>query len=183
MRIISGKFRGKQIQAPKGLPVRPTTDFAKTGLFNILSGHFQWEQVRLLDLFAGTGNLSYEALSRSCEQITAVDQQEACVRFIRQTFEQLKAGERCRVVRSDAFRFIENCTQPYDLILADPPFTEKLGEQIYQRVFETKLLAKDGWLVIEHEAGEDHHLRKGFIEERKYGHVHFSFFKNPDEFI
>ena len=124
MRIISGKFRGKQIHPPSGLPVRPTTDFAKEGLFNILNNLVDIEELKILDLFAGTGSISYEFFSRDCLEVTAVDNNPKCVAFIERTAESMKA-ENLNAIRADAFRFIQFPGTAYNLIFADPPYDMK----------------------------------------------------------
>lgn len=176
MRIISGKYRGKQLIAPTGLPVRPTTDFAKTGLFNILGNQIDFKAVKLLDLFSGTGCISYEFASRGCENILAVDADQRCVKFIRTTFEQLNITG-SEVVRADAFLFLKNCSETFDIIFADPPYDLKGIDRIPQLVNERQLLNTDGVLILEH-ASE---LKTDWGEHtvtRKYGHVAFTFFYN-----
>jgi 16S rRNA (guanine(966)-N(2))-methyltransferase RsmD len=132
VRIIGGKYKGKSIIAPKNLPVRPTTDFAKESLFNILRNQIDYDSTVLLELFAGTGNIGYEFASRGCESITSVDLNFNCVRFIKKINRELDLKN--TVIRSDAFRYIKSCKNQYNFIFADPPYNlENIGElpQLY----------------------------------------------------
>lgn len=181
-RIISGKFRGKQIKAPLNLPVRPTTDFAKEALFNILNNHFYIEDIRVLDLFAGTGNLSYELASRGCESITAVDQNPKCCSFIQKTSDALGFSDIINTHRSDAMEFVKRDFQQYDLILADPPYEYGAYQDLVDQVFFKKLLSEDGMLVLEHDKETNLSEIDNFYETRNYGKVAFSFFRlEPDD--
>ncbi len=180
-RIISGKFRGKIIKAPGSLPVRPTTDFAKESLFNILNNHFYFDEIKALDLFAGTGNLSYELASRGCEDLSIVDQNTKCCQFIEKTMNQLGFADSAIVHRSEALEFIKRDYQSYDLILADPPYDYEGYEHLVEQIFFKKLLAKNGMLVLEHDSMSDLSELEHFHESRKYGKVRFSFFTWPED--
>lgn len=174
-RIISGRLRGKIIVAPAKLDIRPTTDFAKEGLFNILRNRYDWDQLQVLDLFAGMGNLSYELASRGVTQITAVDIQKACVRFIEKTAQELDFP--IRVVHSEAIEFLRRAYQDYDLILADPPYDYEDYASMVDTIFLQKLLRdEDALLVVEHALDRDLSELPHFQETRKYGKVRFSFF-------
>ena len=175
MRIISGKFRGKNITAPPNLPVRPTTNFAKTGLFNILNNKIDYEKVKLLDLFSGTGCISYEFNSRGCTNILAVDVDVKCIKFINQTFGQLDAIG-CETFKTDVFVFLKNCAETFDVIFADPPFNITLIERIPQLIAERNLLNKNGILILEHASDRTVDFSEMTRETRKYGNVAFSFF-------
>src|SRR5690625_1984773 len=135
MRIISGKHKGRRFSPPKKLPVRPTTDIAKEGLFNILWNRYDFTQLKVLDLFSGTGNISFEFASRGSSDITAVDQHYGCLKFIKRTAESL--GENIRPLKNDVFRFLQHSPQSYDLIFADPPydFSKKAFREIIDSVF------------------------------------------------
>jgi 16S rRNA (guanine(966)-N(2))-methyltransferase RsmD len=176
VRIISGNFRGKSIIAPPHLPVRPTTDFAKTGLFNILASRYRFAGIRVADLFAGTGSLSYEFFSRGCTEIIAVDRNAGCIRFIRDTFKSLQSPPTILQVQSDALEWINKTTETFDVIVADPPFAETPAEELVSRVKSRSLLRPGGILIIEHSATRDLSSLPGFTERRKYGLVCFSFF-------
>lgn len=180
MRIISGTFRGKTILAPDHLPVRPTTDFAKTGLFNILASRFpSFQSMSVADLFAGTGSLTYEFYSRGCTEITAVDHHQACIRFISETLRRMNAPTTVRAVRSDALDWLKKTTGNYTVIVADPPFAETPAEEITDLVKTRALLSPGGVLIIEHAPDRDLGGIAGFTERRKYGQVCFSFFMFP----
>ncbi len=180
IRIISGKHRGRRIAAPRNLPVRPTTDMAKESLFNILNNHFYFDEIKVLDLCAGTGNISYELASRGCTDISAVDADQACVRFIEQTVEQL-GFEGFNVYRGDIFQFIARDYKSYDLIFADPPFDFERYDELIDQVFFKNLLVGDGMLVIEHQSKTHLEDLPHFFEKRKYGNVTFSFFRLEEE--
>ena len=178
MRIISGSHRGKQLIAPKTLPVRPTTDFAKESLFNILNNYFFFDSIKVLDLFAGTGNISYEFGSRACPDITAVDSHAGCIQYIRKTAEALAYP--IEVVKSDVFTYLERCLSQYDVIFADPPYDmdpERL-ERLIGMVFERNLLSEEGLLIVEHSSKVYLEEVPHFQEERRYGGTTFSLFNN-----
>lgn len=178
MRIISGKYKGKRLIAPKNLPVRPTTDFAKEALFNILNNRIAFHEVSFLDLFAGTGNISFEFASRGNSNITAVDADYGCVQFIKKTSDELDFS--IQSIKSDVFSFLEKNKQTFDVIFADPPydFDTSQFERITQLVFENKLLNKEGFLIIEHSKHTNLSEIAGHIESRRYGSSVFSFFES-----
>tara|TARA_B100000949_G_C14207671_1_gene418872 strand:+ start:118 stop:654 length:537 start_codon:yes stop_codon:yes gene_type:complete len=177
MRIISGKFKGKRLIAPKTLPVRPTTDMAKEALFNILNFQIDFQEIKLLDLFAGTGNISYEFISRGATQITAVDQHYGCVKFINKTANELEAE--INTVKSDVFKYLDKVKTKSDLIFADPPydFSTDDFQKIPQLVFDNNLLEEEGLLIVEHSKHTDLSETANFSESRRYGNSVFSFFK------
>ncbi|MFN4300259.1 MAG: 16S rRNA (guanine(966)-N(2))-methyltransferase RsmD [Thermaurantimonas sp.] len=179
MRIISGKFKSKRIIAPAHLPVRPTTDMAKESLFNILANHFYFEDIKALDLFAGTGNITYELASRGCEDITSVDINGLCTKFIYETTQKLGLRN-VKIVHQNALEFLSKAYHKYNLIFADPPYEFEPYEEIIEKVFNRNLLTNDGLLIIEHSERKDFTNSPYFYDHRKYGSVHFSFFK-PDE--
>ena len=174
MRIINGTHRGKIITVPRGLPVRPTTDFAKEGLFNILNNKIDYESVTFLDLFSGTGHISLEFASRGCKNITAVDMNAKCVGFLRGISSEL--GFSVNTMKSDVFSFLKHAHGKYDVIFADPPYDLPNIPEIHQLVFENKLLNQGGLLIIEHGAKTNLETLEGFTQHRKYGKVNFSFF-------
>ena len=174
MRIIGGKYKGKKIIAPKNLPVRPTTDFAKESLFNILNNRIDFEDCKLLELFAGTGNIGHEFASRGCEEITSLDVNFQCIQFIKRMNKELQFNN--RVIRSDAIRFLNQCKEQYTFIFADPPYRMEGIINIPNLVFEKELLKPDGILVVEHEKKLDFSEHLNFQENRQYGSVNFSFF-------
>ena len=177
MRIISGTHRGKQLNVPKDLVVRPTTDYAKSGLFNILSHRFNLKKLAVVDLYAGTGSLSYEFISRGCSNVIAIDKDPACIRFIKQSFEQLDPSRSAKAIQSDALKWLRNQTGKFDIILADAPFEETPAEELCSIVSSGDLLNKGGVLIIEHASKNSLVAIDGYIDTRKYGNVSFSFFQ------
>jgi 16S rRNA (guanine966-N2)-methyltransferase len=176
VRIIGGTLRGKKLLAPDSLPVRPTTDFAKTGLFNILSVQFNFNECTVLDLYAGTGSITYEFLSRGCTKIECVDRHAACIKYIKETIEKLKFEGDIKVTLADAFTYLGKNNHQFDIIFADPPFADEITEGLAQIVFRAGKLKDGGMLIIEHITGKDYQDLNHFIETRKYGNVSFSFF-------
>lgn len=177
MRIISGTHKGRRLVAPTKLPVRPTTDFAKEGLFNILRNRYHLSAISVLDLFAGTGNISYEFASRGVANITCVDADYGCVQYIKKTAESL--GFPITTIKSDVFSYLEKSGHKADIIFADPPYEVDLNfyEQLATLISDNKLLTDDGVLIIEHPKHTDLSAVLGFIENRKYGSSVFSFFE------
>ena len=176
MRIISGIYKSRKIVAPKKLPVRPTTDMAKESLFNILNNTFYFDDITVLDLFAGTGNISYEFASRGTEQITCVDEDFGCIKFINETAKAFKMP--IQTIKSDVFKYLEKSTFKANVIFADPPYSIEQSdfEAIVNKIFERKLLIPDGLLIIEHSKHTDLSKNKYFTEARRYGGSIFSFF-------
>lgn len=176
MRIISGTHKGKRIQAPKKLPVRPTTDMAKEALFNILNNRYYFEGLSVLDLYSGTGNISYEFGSRGADPITAVDGTYDCVKFIRKTASELDLP--IAATKSEVSKFLEQTGLKYNIIFADPPYDMALEEfeKLPEIVFRRNLLEEGGTLVIEHGKHTDLSELPYFYEKRKYGGSVFSFF-------
>ena len=176
MRIISGSYKGRRILAPKKLPVRPTTDLAKESLFNILRNRYTFSTVSVLDLFSGTGNISYEFASRGSENITAVDANASCARFIQQTSDDLEM--QINVIKSDVYSYLARGAANYDIIFADPPYDFETSEflKIVDLVLENELLTDDGTLIIEHSKHTDLQEHSNCFETRKYGGSVFSFF-------
>lgn len=177
MRIISGKYKGRRISPPKGLPVRPTTDMSKEALFNVLNNHFSFEGLKVLDLFSGTGNISYEFASRGSTPITSVDGDFGCVKFIKQVASEYDFN--IAATKSDVFSFLEKNKTSYDIIFADPPYglDQKIFEKIVLLVFEKGLLNEEGMMVIEHSKYTklDHMINFSF--QKSYGGSIFSFFE------
>lgn len=177
MRIISGKFKGRRFTPPAdNWPTRPTTDFAKEGLFNILQNHLDFEELKVLDLFGGTGNHSYEFISRGCKDVTYVDKFGACVKFVYQTAKQLDIEDCIKIVRYDVFKFIERATDQYDYIFAGPPYALTTMDTIPDLIFEKKLLKENGWFVMEHNPNHSYDNHPHFFQKRNYGKTIFSFF-------
>ena len=180
MRIISGIHKSKRIQAPKNLPVRPTTDMAKEALFNILNNLYYFNDIAVLDLFSGTGNISYEFGSRGTENITAVDVHSGCIQFINTTAKALDLS--ITTIKSDVFKFLEKANSKYDVIFADAPyeFELELFEKIVALVFDNNLLTEEGILVVEHSKQTDFKNHKYLSYQKKYGGNMFSFFEKKE---
>ena len=172
MRIISGKHKGKRISAPNNLPVRPTTDRAKEALFNILDNRYYFDGKNVLDLFSGTGNISYEFASRGIEEITSVDSNYNCIKFIDTTSKELEVN--ISTIKSDCLSFLKNCKKQFNFIFADPPYNYDNYSEIVSIVKENNLVKKDGCLIIEHDNTTS--FTDNNIELKKYGAVHFSLF-------
>ncbi|GAB5566047.1 MAG: 16S rRNA (guanine(966)-N(2))-methyltransferase RsmD [Winogradskyella sp.] len=177
MRIISGLYKGRKIVAPKNLPVRPTTDMAKEALFNILNNQYYFDDISVLDLFSGTGNISYEFASRGTENITAVDSHYGCIKYINQTAESFEML--LQTIKSDVFKFLETNKNKYDIIFADPPydFDKETFSKIPKVVFENQLLNEEGVLIVEHSKHTDLSDVKYFSQSKNYGGNAFSFFR------
>lgn len=177
MRIISGKYKGKRLTAPKKLPVRPTTDMAKEALFNIINNSYNFSNITVLDLFTGTGNISYEFISRGTENITAVDSHYGCLGYIKSVAKELDFS--IEIVKSDVYSYLEKVKHKADIIFADPPydFTDDQFLKIPSLVFENDLLNKDGILIIEHSKHTSLEKSPYFSNARKYGGSTFSFFE------
>ncbi|MCK0131250.1 RsmD family RNA methyltransferase [Flavobacteriaceae bacterium F08102] len=177
MRIISGRFKGRRITAPKKLPARPTTDFAKEALFNILNNHYHFSQIRVLDLFAGIGSISFEFASRGCHDLTAVEQHFLSAKFIQKIANELEFP--MQIITTDVFHYLPKCRKTFDVIFADPPYdfdVEKIT-QLTTPVFSQHLLNKDGYLIIEHSKHMDLSQLEHFCYTKKYGNSVFSFFQ------
>lgn len=182
MRIVSGKYRGKKLVAPKKLPVRPTTDMAKESLFNILNNYYYFDDLEVIDLFAGTGNISFEFASRGSIKITSVDIDSGCIKFIEKTIAEIGL-DNMDVVKEDVFKYISKTNQKADLIFADPPFdfSQEEFESIPKTVFEREMLNEGGMLVVEHFNKMDLSHLDNFSFSRKYGASIFSFFELETE--
>lgn len=178
MRIISGIYKSRKIVAPKNLPVRPTTDMAKEGLFNILNNHFYFDEVSVLDLFAGSGNISYEFASRGTKNIIAVDQDLGCIKFINKTSEGFKMP--IKTIKSDVFMFLEKASLRFNIIFADPPYSLTLEQfsKIPELVFQNTLLEDDGVLIVEHSKETNLSQLEYYSYSKSYGGNMFSFFEH-----
>ncbi|MFO7371051.1 MAG: RsmD family RNA methyltransferase [Bacteroidales bacterium] len=176
MRIVGGTYGGRRIAVSKGFDSRPTTDFAKEALFNILDNHFNMEDLRVLDLFSGTGSISFEFASRGCTEIDLVDINSRSVQFIAKVAAEL-GMKGIHPVRMDVFPFINICRKQYHVIFADPPYELKSIQDIPGIVFSHQLLEPGGWFILEHGKSNSFKNDPHFFQERNYGSVHFSFFK------
>ena len=178
MRIISGSLGGRRINPPSKMPyTRPTTDIARVGLFNILQNKMDFSGMKTLDLFGGTGSISYELASRGASDITIVEKDLDMYSFIKKTAEALSI-ENCKVVRSDVFKFIAQCLESYHFIFAGPPYALQTIDKLPTAIFEQGLLKKNGWFVLEHTPRNDYKQFPFFNSSRNYGTTIFSFFLN-----
>ncbi len=177
MRIISGKYKGRRIIAPKKLPVRPTTDLAKESLFNVLNNHFNFTGLKILDLFAGTGNISYEFASRGSEPITSVDADFGCINFIKKTAKEFDFD--ITIIKSDVFKFLERCNTSFDIVFADPPYhlSQEQFESIVTLILENEILDQEGMLIVEHSKDTKLEHLENFSFAKHYGGTTFSFFE------
>lgn len=181
MRIISGDLGGRRIHPPSNMPfTRPTTDIAKEGLFNVLQNRLEFEGMKTLDLFGGTGSISYELASRGAGDLTIIEKDPQMFAFIRKTAEQLKI-ENCKVVRADVFKFMAQCTETFDFIFAGPPYALQNIDDLPRLVFEKQLLNKGGWFVLEHTPRNDYESFPAFQFCRNYGTTLFSIFVNNEQ--
>lgn len=178
MRIISGKFKGRKFSPPADKwPTRPTTDFAKEGLFNILSIELDWRETKMLDLFGGTGSHSYEAISRGCEDVTYVDKHMPAVQFVKKTSTILGIEANLKIVAMDVWQFAHSTKEQYDYIFSGPPYGLEWLDKIPDLIFDRNLLASGGLLVLEHNPFHQFENHPRFSRMRKYGTTHFSFFE------
>lgn len=176
MRIVGGKYKGRIFRPNKKFKARPTTDIAKEGLFNILENRFYFEDKKVLDLFAGTGSIGYEFMSRGCKEVTFVESNFNHYKFIHEVLASLKI-ENAKPFKSDVFRYLKTCKDKYNFIFADPPFDIHGYEEIPDAILNAEILETDGLLIIEHPKEIDFSQHSSFKELRKYGKVNFSFFE------
>lgn len=176
MRIITGQFKGRHFDIPRTFKARPTTDFAKENIFNVLNGYIDFDGITALDLFAGTGSISLELVSRGCKEAVSVEKDRDHARFIAECMKKINA-ENDILIRGDVFRFLKSCHQKFDLIFADPPYALPELDTLPDLVFEHNLLAADGVFVFEHGKHNDFSAHPRFKEHRSYGSVNFSIFR------
>ncbi|PSL48113.1 16S rRNA (guanine(966)-N(2))-methyltransferase RsmD [Chitinophaga niastensis] len=181
MRIIGGASGGRKIQPPAKMPnTRPTTDIAKGGLFNIIENNLDISSLKTLDIFGGTGSISYELASRGATDMTVVEKDPAMAEFIIKTAKALGI-DTLKTVKMDAFKYLQQCTEKFDLIFADPPYMMETLDQLPLLVFEKELLNPEGWLVVEHTQHEKFKDYSYYRSERNYGSTIFSIFINREE--
>jgi 16S rRNA (guanine966-N2)-methyltransferase len=179
MRIISGTHGGRKIQPPASMPhTRPTTDIAKEGLFNVLQNNIEFENIRLLDLFGGTGCISYEMMSRGVEDATIVEKDHIMFDFIKKTAAQLGFNQ-LKLVNNEVFRFLDTCNEDFDFIFAGPPYALGTIDDLPIKIFERNLLRPKGWFVLEHTPRNDYKKFLNYKTERNYGTTIFSIFIMP----
>ncbi len=181
MRIISGRFGGRRFYPPADKwPTRPTTDFSKEGLFNILQNRIDFKETVMLDLFGGTGNHGYEFISRGCTDVTYVDRHGPALRFVKSLSKELDIENEMTIVKSDVLKFIPSCLKKFDYIFAGPPYGMKELDSIPDRILKHELLKDEGLLVLEHNPNHNFDSHLHFEQSRNYGSTIFSFFRmNP----
>jgi 16S rRNA (guanine(966)-N(2))-methyltransferase RsmD len=175
MRIISGKYKSRRIQVPPNLKARPTTDFAKEGLFNVLNNYLAWEDLTALDLFSGTGSIAFELISRGASYVVSVEMNQLHYNFICKTQELLGAKE-LFPLKTDVFKYLQHASQQFDLIFADPPYDLPKLETIPETIIRKELVKQGGVFIMEHSGKFDFSQLPHFSECRRYGNVHFSIF-------
>lgn len=175
MRIISGKLKGRRLNPPANLPVRPTTDMAREGLFNILNNYVDYEDCTVMDLFTGTGAVSMEFLSRGVRVVTAVDINNACTEYVKLEAQRLNLRN-LHVVRTDVFDLLKRANRKFDIVFADPPYALEGLATLPDLVFEHQLLTEDGIFILEHPREYSFEEHPHFWQHRNYGKVNFTFF-------
>ena len=176
MRIITGRYKGRHFDIPRTFKARPTTDFAKENIFNVLAGYIDFDGATALDLFSGTGSITLELLSRGCSQVVSVELDRDHHRFITECLRKLDT-KACVPLKADVFRFLKSCHQQFDFIFADPPYALKELPQIPDLIFSRDLLKPDGIFVFEHGKDNDFAQHPRFVDHRSYGSVNFSLFR------
>lgn len=180
MRIIAGSLRGRRLNPPQNLPVRPTTDMARESLFNILNNYVDYEECAVMDLFAGTGAVSLEFVSRGAREVTSVDINAQCTDFIKQSAQQFGV-KNLHVVRADVFDLLKRANRRFDIVFADPPYAIDGLATLPDLVFERQVLTDDGIFVLEHPREFSFEEHPHFWQHRAYGKVNFTFFANKLE--
>lgn len=181
MRIVRGKLKSRRFSVPKNFPSRPTTDFAKEGLFNVIENRFSLIDFCILDLCAGTGNITFEFLSREAGKVTAVDKDFFCCKFIRSNAKTFEVEEDLEVLKMDIIQYLLKTDKKFDLIFSDPPYHLTFHDEIVKLVFERNLLKPNGLLIIEHGKQTDISQFDTYEKTRNFGNVYFSFFSKQTE--
>jgi len=176
MRVITGKYKGRRFDIPRTFKARPTTDFAKENIFNVMQGYLDFDDALALDLFSGTGSITLELLSRGCRQVVSVEADREHHAFIRQCLAKVKADNGV-ALRADVFRFLKTCHQQFDIVFADPPYALPELPQLPRQILDGGLLKPSGLLVFEHGQRNDFSELPEFRERRAYGSVNFSLFR------
>lgn len=177
MRVITGKYKGRHFEIPRTFKARPTTDFAKENLFNVLNSYIDWEEEPVaLDLFAGTGSITLELLSRGCSRVVSVEKDPMHFKFITAFIDKLQ-DLNAIPIKGDVFKYIGQCREQFDFIFADPPYILQEIPELPDMILERNILRPDGLLVLEHGKEHDFSQHPRFVEHRHYGSVNFSFFQ------
>ena len=176
MRIVGGKLGGRRFQPPANIPARPTTDLAREGLFNILNNLIDFDGINALELFAGTGSVSYELASRGASMITLLEQDPASISFIKKTAAEFGISHQLNIIKGDAFKFLQSSSNAYDLIFADPPYALPSLNTLPDIMFEQGLLTEGGVFILEHNYRHGFEQHPNFMRAKKYGDTIFTFF-------
>ncbi|MBD5216907.1 MAG: methyltransferase [Bacteroidales bacterium] len=176
MRIIRGKYGRRRFDVPHNITARPTTDFARENIFNVIENLIDLEDKSAVDLFAGTGAVSYEFLSRGCREVTAVEKASTQANFIRSVREKL-GDDNLRIIKGDVFRFVATADHAYDIVFADPPYDHPRFAEIPSLILDSHLVAPGTLTIVEHSGAHDFSRLPGFLEHRAYGSVNFSIFR------
>ncbi len=177
MRIVRGIYKARRFSPPKNFPSRPTTDFAKEGIFNVLENRYSLVNLNILDLCAGTGNISLEFLSREAGNVTSVDKHPVCIKFMYKLKNELGIEDEWLITKNEVRGYLEKCEDTFDLIFADPPYDLTFHDSIVRIIRKRELLNKGGICLIEHGKQTDLSQEEGYIETRNFGNVYFSFFQ------
>ena len=177
MRVITGKYKGRHFDIPRTFKARPTTDFAKENLFNVLNSYIDWDAEPIaLDLFAGTGSITLELLSRGCSRVISIEKDPLHFKFIKSFIDKLQ-DLNAIPIKGDVFKYLSQCREKFDFIFADPPYVLTEISELPDMILERDLLREDGLLVVEHGKDHDFSQHPRFVEHRQYGSVNFSFFQ------
>ena len=179
MRIVGGTFGGRRFSPPTRIPARPTTELAKEGLFNMLQNSIELEGIRTLEIFGGTGSISYELASHGAADLTIVERDAVSIEFIKKTAKELEIEDRLHIIRADVFKFIKQCTDAYHFIFADPPYELLNMDELPQLIFERHMLLPGGTFVLEHTTRNDYQRHPRFQRAKNYGTTVFTFFTQP----
>ena len=177
MRIVGGEFGGRRFNPPAKIPARPTTEVAKEGLFNTLGAMMDFEEIKTLDIFGGTGSISYELASRGAADLTLVERDLASIEFMKKTVQELGVPEKFHIIRNDVFKFIKQSTSQYGFIFAGPPYALENIDEIPILVFQKNMLLPGGIFILEHTPRNDYQNHPNFLRMKNYGTTVFSFFK------
>ncbi|MCQ2229924.1 MAG: RsmD family RNA methyltransferase [Bacteroidales bacterium] len=178
MRVVSGELRGRRFNPPDNFSARPTTDFAKENLFNVLTNIVDFEELKVLDIFSGTGSITYEFVSRGCKNVTSVEMNFKHQRFIADTIKAFGIQKEARSIKADAFKFLQATMDTYDLIFADPPFDLEEASKLPDIIMERHLLKPGGMFILEHSGAGKYNGHPDFKQTRSYGKVNFTFFED-----
>ena len=181
MRIVGGTFGGRRFHPPARIPARPTTELAREGLFNMLNNIMDMEGIKTLEVFGGTGSITYELASRGAEDLTIVERDPASIDFIKKTAAALDIADKLHIIRGDVFKFMKQCTDRFNFIFADPPYALQNMDELPLLVFERNMLLPGGIFVLEHTTRNDYQNHPRFQRMKNYGTTIFTFFTQTNE--